>query len=65
MIHAREDPEVLENLQVQVPTETKQALERMATERRVPMRVVVLDALSDYGITVPREAIRDRRRSRL
>jgi hypothetical protein len=52
-----------ENLQVQVPTETKQALERRAVDDRVPMRVIVLRALSTYGIAVPSEAIRDRRKS--
>ncbi|WP_188053931.1 hypothetical protein [Sphingosinithalassobacter sp. CS137] len=52
-----------ENLQVQVPTETKQALERRAVDDRVPMRVVVLRALSTYGIAVPQEAIRDRRKT--
>ena len=56
--------ELDEHLQVQVPTQTKQALERRAVEERVPMRVVVLRALSKYGITVPSEAIRDRRRTR-
>lgn len=52
-----------ENLQVQVPTETKQALERRAVDDRVPMRVIVLRALSTYGIAVPPEAIRDRRKT--
>ena len=52
-----------ENLQVQVPTETKQALERRAVDDRVPMRVVVLRALSTYGIPVPSEAMRDRRKT--
>ena len=52
-----------ENLQIQVPTETKQALERRAVDERVPMRVVVVRALSTYGIAVPPEAIRDRRKN--
>lgn len=52
-----------EYLQVQVPTETKQALERRAVAERVPLRVVVLRALSKDGISVPAEAIRDRRKT--
>lgn len=52
-----------ENLQIQVPTETKQALERRAVDDRVPMRVIVLRALSTYGIAVPPDAIRDRRKN--
>ncbi|RYY28725.1 MAG: hypothetical protein EOP62_02400 [Sphingomonadales bacterium] len=59
-----EAPAIDEHLQVQVPTETKQALERRAVEERVPIRVVVLRALSRDGIAVPSEAIRDRRKTR-
>ncbi|GAA5061305.1 hypothetical protein GCM10023208_30500 [Erythrobacter westpacificensis] len=51
-----------EYLQVQVPTETKQALERHAVQERVPMRVVVLRALSKYGISVPADSMVDRRK---
>lgn len=53
-----------EYLQVQVPPETKHALELRAAKERVPMRVLVLRALSTYGIAVPAEAIRDRRKAK-
>jgi hypothetical protein len=62
-MNSTEVPPIDENLQVQVPTETKQALERRAVDDRVPMRVIVLRALSTYGIPVPPEAIRDRRKT--
>lgn len=53
-----------EYLQVQVPAITKHHLGIRAAEMREPIRVVVLRALKAYGVTVPEEAISDRRKRR-
>lgn len=53
-----------EFLQVQVPSVTKHHLGIRAAETREPIRVVVLRALKAYGVTVPEEAISDRRKRR-
>jgi hypothetical protein len=53
-----------EYLQIQVPTITKHHLGIRAAETREPIRVVVLRALKAYGVTVPDEAISDRRKRR-
>jgi len=51
-----------EPLQVQVPAVTKRDLGQRALDTREPLRMVVLRALHAYGVTVPVEAITDRRR---
>jgi hypothetical protein len=56
--------EVDEYLQIQVPAITKHHLGIRAAETREPIRVVVLRALKAYGVTVPDEAISDRRKKR-
>lgn len=56
------DPD--EYLQIQVPSITKHNLGVRAAEAREPIRVVVLRALKAYGVTVPEEAISDRRKRR-
>ena len=53
-----------EYLQIQVPAVTKHQLGIRAAETREPIRVVVLRALKAYGVTVPDEAISDRRKRR-
>jgi hypothetical protein len=53
-----------EHLQIQIPAVTRRNLGIMSAETREPLRVIVLKALKDYGITVPAEAITDRRRNR-
>ena len=50
-----------EHLQIQVPAVTKRCLGIKAVEMREPIRVIVLRALKAYGVTVPAEAITDRR----
>ena len=50
-----------EHLQVQVPAVTKRNLGIKAAETRQPLRVIVLKALKAYGVTVPADAISDRR----
>jgi hypothetical protein len=50
-----------EYLQVQVPAVTKRNLGIKAAETRQPLRVIVLKALKAYGVTVPADAIFDRR----
>ncbi|RTL94557.1 MAG: hypothetical protein EKK31_30555 [Hyphomicrobiales bacterium] len=61
---AQSDQEVDEYLQIQVPSITKHHLGIRAAETREPIRVVVLRALKAYGVTVPDEAISDRRKRR-
>lgn len=61
---ARPSDEVDEYLQIQVPSVTKHHLGIRAAEAREPIRVVVLRALKAYGVTVPDEAISDRRKKR-
>ncbi|RTE88748.1 hypothetical protein D6B98_34375 [Bradyrhizobium sp. LVM 105] len=61
---AQSSSEVDEYLQIQVPSVTKHHLEVRAAETREPIRVVVLRALKAYGVTVPDEAISDRRKRR-
>ena len=53
-----------EYLQIQVPPVTKHHLGIRAAETREPIRVVVLRALKAYGVTVPDDAISDRRKRR-
>ena len=53
-----------EYLQIQVPAVTKHQLGIRAAEVREPMRVIVLRALKAYGISVPENAISDRRKKR-
>jgi len=53
-----------ENLQIQVPAVTRRDLGIKAAQQREPLRMVVLKALRDYGVTVPPEAITDRRRGK-
>jgi len=54
-------PSADEHLQIQVPAITKRYLGIKAVETREPIRVIVLRALKAYGVTVPAEAIADRR----
>ena len=53
-----------EYLQIQVPSITRHDLGIRAAEAREPIRVIVLRALKAYGVTVPDEAISDRRKRR-
>lgn len=53
-----------EFLQVQVPSVTKRDLGVKAIQARQSMRVIVLQALKAYGVSVPANAISDRRRER-
>lgn len=53
-----------EHLQIQVPAVTRHDLGLRAAETREPIRVIVLRALKAYGVTVPEEAISDRRKRR-
>jgi hypothetical protein len=53
-----------ENLQIQVPAVTRRDLGIKAAQQREPLRMFVLKALRDYGVTVPPEAIIDRRRGK-
>jgi hypothetical protein len=53
-----------EHLQIQVPAVTKRYLGIKAVETREPIRVIVLRALKAYGVTVPKDAISDRRKKR-
>lgn len=53
-----------EYVQIQVPSVTKHHLGILAAETREPIRVVVLRALKAYGVTVPDQAISDRRKRR-
>lgn len=51
-----------EHLQIQVPAATKRDLGQRALDTREPIRMVVLRALAAYGVTVPEDAITDRRK---
>ena len=51
-----------EHLQIQVPGVTKRDLGQRALDAREPIRMIVLRALQAYGVTVPPEAISDRRK---
>lgn len=53
-----------EHLQIQVPSITKRALGQRALDQREPIRMIVLRALLAYGVTVPADAIYDRRKQR-
>ena len=53
-----------EHLQVQVPAVTKRDLGQRALDEREPIRMIVLRALKAYGVTVPADAIHDRRKQR-
>ena len=57
-------PPTDEHLQIQVPAVTKRHLGIRAVETREPIRVIVLRALKAYGVTVPADAISDRRRKK-
>ena len=51
-----------EHLQIQVPPETKFDLGLKALHAHEPVRMIVLRALDAYGVAVPADAIRDRRK---
>lgn len=53
-----------EHLQIQVPPVTKRDLGQRALDAREPIRMIVLRALQAYGVTVPADAIADRRKQR-
>lgn len=58
------DVEPDEHLQIQVPAVTRRDLGIKAAQQREPLRMFVLKALKEYGVTVPAEAITDRRRGK-
>jgi hypothetical protein len=53
-----------EHLQIQVPSITKRDLGQRSLDQREPIRMIVLRALKAYGVTVPADAIHDRRKHR-
>lgn len=53
-----------EYLQIQVPAITKRDLGQRALDEQEPIRMIVLRALRAYGVTVPADAIYDRRKQR-
>lgn len=53
-----------EHLQIQIPSVTKRDLGQRALDGREPIRMIVLRALKEYGVTVPADAIQDRRKKR-
>lgn len=53
-----------EHLQIQIPSVTKRDLGQRSLDRREPIRMIVLRALKEYGVTVPADAIQDRRKQR-
>lgn len=53
-----------EHLQIQVPAVTRRDLGIKAAQQGEPLRMFVLKALKEYGVTVPAEAITDRRRGK-
>lgn len=59
---AGERTEAEENLQITVPMVTKKSLKIKAAETGASMRVIVLRALANAGIEVPREVLHDRRK---
>ncbi len=64
MKHGAGEDAVDEHLQVQVPAVTKRDLGQRALDEREPIRMIVLRALKAYGVTVPADAIHDRRKQR-
>lgn len=52
-----------EPLQVTIPKATKTSLKVRSAESGEPMRLIVLRALSDAGIHVPQEELRNRRKA--
>ena len=50
-------------LQIEVPEVTKTHLRLVAAKRGEPMRLIVLRALADAGIKVPKEELKDRRKN--
>ncbi len=53
-----------EHLQVQIPAVTKRDLGQRSLDSREPIRMIVLRALEAYGVSVPADAISDRRKGR-
>lgn len=58
----RSSPDAEEPLQITVPRVTKKSLKMNAAESGDTMRVIVLRALSNAGIVVPKEELNDRRK---
>jgi hypothetical protein len=56
------DPQ--ETLQITVPQSTKRSLKVRAAESGEPMRLIILKALLEAGISVPNEELHDRRKSK-
>jgi hypothetical protein len=56
--------EAEESLQITVPKVTKKSLKISAAESGDPMRLIVLRALADAGIQVPKEELQDRRKAK-
>jgi hypothetical protein len=56
------DPQ--ETLQITVPQSTKRSLKVRAAESGEPMRLIILKALLEAGISVPSEELHDRRKSK-
>jgi len=53
-----------ELLQVVVPGVTKKSLKIRSAESGEPMRLIVLKALAEVGIQVPKEELQSRRKGR-
>lgn len=53
-----------DTLQIAIPAETKKSLRLKAAESGETMRMIVLRALDAAGIFVPKEELKDRRKSR-
>lgn len=60
----RLSPEAEETLQITVPKITKKSLKISAAESGDPMRLIVLRALANAGIQVPKKELHDRRKSK-
>jgi hypothetical protein len=62
--HQRASADAEEPLQITVPKITKKSLKITAAESGQPMRLIVLRALANAGIEVPKEELHDRRKTK-
>ena len=53
-----------ETLQITVPRSTKRSLKMSAARSGEPMRLIILKALMEAGISVPKEELHDRRKTK-
>lgn len=53
-----------ETLQITVPRSTKRSLKVAAAQSGEPMRLIILKALLAVGISVPKEELHDRRKTK-